>query len=538
MNALERRLKKTSWSDYLTGSQLLLLLAILLLGILVRVVGIGEAPRGFNQDEASAGYDAFAILKYGIDRNGIHNPVHLIAWGSGQNAAYSWLCMPFIALLGLSVWSVRLPMALVGCVSLVIFYFLLKNIHRENKAFVVLGTFLFAIFPWHIMKSRWSLESNLFPDLVLWGTFLLSQYLKNEKPGWFYGALALFAFSAYAYGSAYCFLPFFVLPVGICLLLRKKVTWKQALVCVLVLGVTVLPILLFVFINTFDYPQIELGFLTIPRLYVNRHTEMASVFSGNFLESSLKNFRDALKILVTQEDGLPWNAMPPFGLTYRVTLPLTLWGLVQCLKNIRKRNAQGPEFLMDLWFAASVLLMFVVKPNINRINIIMIPWMYYTIAGTVDLAGRIPHGPKAAAVLFSAAFLLFAKTYFTDYQSMIEHKFSYGLGDAITQAAQAEADRVYVTDKTDMPYIYTLFYTQTDPNVYRSTVRYRTSHVDFEEVASFDRYVFGLPETIDPEENAVYVLYQPELEKFPEDEFEMTEWGDFALAVPRARGEK
>lgn len=538
MNALERRLKRNPWTDYLTGGQLLLLLAILLLGILVRVVGIGEAPRGFNQDEASAGYDAFAILKYGIDRNGMHNPVHLIAWGSGQNAAYSWLCMPFIALFGLSVWSVRLPMALVGCVSLVIFYFLLKNIHRENKAFVLLGTFLFAIFPWHIMKSRWSLESNLFPDLVLWGTFLLSQYLRKGKSGYLYTSMFLFGFSAYSYGSAYCFLPFFVLPVGICLLLRKKVTWKQALVCVLVLGVTVLPILLFVFINTFDYPQIELGFLTIPRLYVNRHTEMASVFSGNFLESSLKNFRDALKILVTQEDGLPWNAMPPFGLTYRVTLPLALWGLVLCLKNIRKRNAQGPEFLMDLWFAASVVLMFVVKPNINRINIIMIPWMYYTIAGTVDLAGRIPHGPKAAAVLFSAAFLLFAKTYFTDYQSMMEHKFSYGLGDAITQAAQAEADRVYVTDKTDMPYIYTLFYTQTDPNVYRSTVRYRTSHVDFEEVASFDRYVFGLPETIDPEENAVYVLYQPELEKFPEDEFEMTEWGDFALAVPRARGEK
>ena len=538
MNALERRLKRNPWTDYLTGGQLLLLLAILLLGILVRVVGIGEAPRGFNQDEASAGYDAFAILKYGIDRNGMHNPVHLIAWGSGQNAAYSWLCMPFIALLGLSVWSVRLPMALVGCVSLVIFYFLLKNIHRENKSFVLLGTFLFAIFPWHIMKSRWSLESNLFPDLVLWGTFLLSQYLRKGKSGYLYTSMFLFGFSAFSYGSAYCFLPFFVLPVGICLLLRKKVTWKQALVCVLVLGGTVLPILLFVFINTFDYPQIELGFLTIPRLYVNRHTEMASVFSGNFLESSLKNFRDALKILVTQEDGLPWNAMPPFGLTYRVTLPLTLWGLVLCLKNIRKRNAQGPEFLMDLWFAASVVLMFVVKPNINRINIIMIPWMYYTIAGTVDLAGRIPHGPKAAAVLFSAAFLLFAKTYFTDYQSMMEHKFSYGLGDAITQAAQAEADRVYVTDKTDMPYIYTLFYTQTDPNVYRSTVRYRTSHVDFEEVASFDRYVFGLPETIDPEENAVYVLYQPELGKFPEDEFEMTEWGDFALAVPRARGEK
>ena len=534
---MKKRLTRNQWSAYLTNPECVLLQAIFLVGCLIRVVGISSAPRGLNQDEASAGYDAFAILKYGIDRNGIHNPVHLIAWGSGQNAAYSWLCMPFIALFGLSVWSVRIPMALVGCVSLIIFYFLLKNIDRENKAFVLMGTFLFAIFPWHIMKSRWGLESNLFPDLVLWGTFLLSQYLRKGKSGYLYTAMFLFGFSAYSYGSAYCFLPFFVLPVAAVLIVRKKVTWKQALVCALVLGITVLPILLFVGINTFDFPQIELGFLTVPRLYVNRHTEMASVFSGNFLENSLENFTNSLKILVTQEDGLPWNVMKHFGLTYRVTLPLTIWGLALCLKNIRERHTRGPEFLMDLWFASAMILMFVVKPNINRINVILIPWLYYTGVGTVDLAGRIPHGRKAAATLFMAAFLLFAKTYFTDYQSMIEHKFSIGFGEAITYAANTEAERVYITDRTDMPYIYTLFYTQTDPNVYRATVQYRTRYVDFEEIASFDRYVFGLPETVNPEEDAVYVLYQPELSLFSEDNFEITEWGDFAVAVPRGNGE-
>lgn len=535
---MERRLKRNPWTDYLTGGQLLLLLAILLLGILVRVVGIGEAPRGFNQDEASAGYDAFAIAKYGIDRNGIHNPVHLIAWGSGQNAAYSWLCMPFIALLGLSVWSVRLPMALVGCVSLVIFYFLLKNIHRENKSFVLLGTFLFAIFPWHIMKSRWSLESNLFPDLVLWGTFLLSQYLRKGKSGYLYTSMFLFGFSAYSYGSAYCFLPFFVLPVGICLLLKKKVTWKQALVCVLVLGVTVLPILLFVFINTFDYPQIELGFLTIPRLYVNRHTEMASVFSGNILKNSWENFRRALRVLDTQKDYGLWNAMDFFGIFYPISVPLALWGLGVCFSRYRQRNKDGMEYLMDIWFAASVVLMFVVEPNINRLNISLIPWLYYTAVGVSNIAGHFKHGAKAFAAVYAVFFLLFGRAYFTEYQEQIQHTFYVGLGDTITQALQTDANRIYITDRTDKSYIFALFYGQTDPNVYRSTVRYRTSHVDFEEVDSFDRYVFGLPETIDPEENAVYVLYQPELGKFPEDEFEMTEWGDFALAVPRARGEK
>lgn len=79
--------KKTALSE--EKKQWLIVAAIMLVGILVRLLFVGRYPAGLNQDEASAGYDAFAVLNYGIDRNGIHNPMHLIAWGSGQNMAYS-----------------------------------------------------------------------------------------------------------------------------------------------------------------------------------------------------------------------------------------------------------------------------------------------------------------------------------------------------------------------------------------------------------------------------------------------------------------
>lgn len=71
-----------------------LVLFFCLIGILARLILIGQVPYGLNQDEASAGYEAWSILNYGIDRHGISYPVHLIAWGSGQNIAYSWFCMP------------------------------------------------------------------------------------------------------------------------------------------------------------------------------------------------------------------------------------------------------------------------------------------------------------------------------------------------------------------------------------------------------------------------------------------------------------
>ena len=148
-----------------------LVVLMLIIGILVRTIGIDQKPNALMVDEASAGYEAFSILNYGMDRNGNTLPVFLVAWGSGQNALLSYLIIPFIKLIGLSTLAIRLPMAILGCISLVVFYCLLKRIAGRKIALIGL-TFL-AICPWHIMKSRWGLESNLFPDIVLLSLFLL-----------------------------------------------------------------------------------------------------------------------------------------------------------------------------------------------------------------------------------------------------------------------------------------------------------------------------------------------------------------------------
>ena len=76
----------------------ILVLIILIIGIMVRIIGIINFPGGLNQDEASSGYEAWSLLKQGIDRHGKTMPVHFISWGSGQNVLYSYLMIPFIYL--------------------------------------------------------------------------------------------------------------------------------------------------------------------------------------------------------------------------------------------------------------------------------------------------------------------------------------------------------------------------------------------------------------------------------------------------------
>ena len=81
--------ERPSFNEYFSNNKERLFASIILcVGFLTRVAFLDLLPGGLNQDEASAGYDAYAIMTTGMDRNGNVLPVHLVSWGSGQNALY------------------------------------------------------------------------------------------------------------------------------------------------------------------------------------------------------------------------------------------------------------------------------------------------------------------------------------------------------------------------------------------------------------------------------------------------------------------
>lgn len=475
--------------------------AALAVGFAVRLTALGDYPAGFNQDEASAAYDAYSILKTGYDRNGQFLPVHLIAWGSGQNALYSYLSIPFLAVFGLKVWAFRLPMALIGCLSLVAFWRLLLAIAGRKTGLI--GLALLAVCPWHILKSRWALESNLFPDLVLFGVLFLVLGLKKNRLPSFLAGCGILGLSAYAYGTSYLFLPAFVLPLWIFLLWQKTCTFRRAGAGLGVLILVALPMILFVFVNTFAFETIRLPFMTIPRLPANRMAALASIFSGEFLGESLRNFAEAFKIAVTQRDGLVWNSMDGFGITYLFSLPFTVMGM---LRGVMGRKEERPAFgsVMNAWFCAALVLTFVVEPNINRINALWIPWLYYTTLGVSAVAEVRRLFRTATAGLYTAAFLLFVTQYGTGYQEKMKTAFEDSFGEAVVYAAGCGAERVYVTDQVNGAYALTLFYTAEDPVEFRETAVIANPGAMFERVTSFGRFYFDTPVSL-PEGSAAVV---------------------------------
>lgn len=136
-------------------------------GIFLRVLNYPNLPAGLNQDEVASGYEAFSLLLTGADKWGNNLPVYLPGWGSGQNVLLAYLQVPFIFLFGLNTFAIRLPSLILGILILHLIYKLSQRLCDSKLG--LLALFLAAILPWPIMSSRWALESNILPFLVLLG---------------------------------------------------------------------------------------------------------------------------------------------------------------------------------------------------------------------------------------------------------------------------------------------------------------------------------------------------------------------------------
>lgn len=477
----------------------IILFFILILGSLIRIIAIGKYPNALNADEASSGYEAWSILKSGIDRSGNSFPVVLYAWGSGQNALYSYLLIPVICLTGLCEFGLRLPMAIIGIISLYVFYYLLKNIFNDKKIALV-GVAFLAICPWHIMKSRWALESNIFPDLILISLMLLVLGIKNKKKWMQTLSFVILGISSYAYGTAYLFLPVFVFGVLLYLWRKKEISIKRAGIYLAIVFVVSIPIILYVIINTFNLSQLSIGPVTIPLMKENRSKEVSTVFSENIYENCITNLLDSLKIILIQSDGLEWNSISDYGLFYGFSTIFLIYGIYISFRKYKKNEF---NIIMQIWSASAIILCAFCIPNINRINIIMFPCIYYIAIGLYEIFSKYKIMISCIIAIYVGVFICFMQDYFQkDYNEY--STFTSGIKEVSEYCEKSDLENVYCYYSFKEPFIYFLFYSEYDVNNYLNTVEFFDEAGVFDNVKSFGKYKFYLPEYV-PDDSIIVV---------------------------------
>lgn len=116
-----------------------LFVVILLVAMFTRLYRITEVPHGINVDEAGIAYDAYCLASNGTDRFLSKFPVYMINFGCGQSALYTYIDSIFIKMLGLNLFAIRLPAALLGIIAIVLSYFIAKKERGGEFCFMRYG---------------------------------------------------------------------------------------------------------------------------------------------------------------------------------------------------------------------------------------------------------------------------------------------------------------------------------------------------------------------------------------------------------------
>jgi hypothetical protein len=511
----------------------LLFTLILAVGIVARIWEFASLPPGLNPDEASIGTEAYYLYKFGMDRYGLTYPVHLISWGSGQNAFYAYLLMPFVALKGISAFAVRLPMLLAGILSMPLIFIAGKKLLGDK--FALLAMFFMAISPWHIVNSRWAVESNIMPFLFLAGFTALT--LSNTRNGWFLIASIFFAFCLYAYGTAYAGVPIFLLLTVPLLLKLKRITFQQVSVGAMVFLLISFPILLFIAVNTLKLETMHLGTITIPRLPVEaRYETMAAVFGNSPFAAITENARIMFDVLWHQSDAYPWNFVEPFGYFYKYTFPLVLLGFLLTLPFKFVQENRAERWFIAAWMLASLLIGIIHPVNLTRFNLIFTPILFCIALLFLDLEKRLPRIIPIAVVLFSIGFIFFNRAYHgEEYRKVTSALFNEGIIPAIEYAAEENNALICFTEQHYSLYIYVLLTQKFHPSEYVDDLEW----IDPEDPADPARTLLALkqfrfkPDDCAADPTAAYILTLRESPPNPEIDYKERKFVKFVVFLPK-----
>lgn len=497
----------------------------IVLALVVRLARFGAIPGGVNQDGAMAALDAKALALYGTDRLGMIRPVHFTAWGFGQmSVLMSYLMVPFIRLFGLNVITMRLPILIVSLLGLAALYLFCRESFNKDLALIVL--FFAAVNPWHIVQSRWALDCNMFPHVLMIALCLLNHGVKTGRHLFTYLSMPVFGLSMYCYGISIYTVPLFLLFSAFCLIVLKKVNLKQFLLCLALYLAVALPFILMILINAFDLKPIETKLFTIPLFPDTVRKADILFFSDSFFPQLWANILSLLRILFQIGDDYLCNVVPGFSTMYVFTIPFMLVGWFWLFRNWR--SSTGLFFLRIYFIVAVFGALITNNVNVNRANLLFYPLMIFAGIGIYRVLRNVRFSDIAVEIMFGAGFALFCCFYFTNYAKDISRSFLRDFGSALTSVASDDYSRIYITpDSQDVgrdyvSEVYALYWYDIDSRFYQSD--------------AFDKkYIFRNPDEalIAGNPDAAFVICSDDVDLFRQDEYEITEFGRFASAVPK-----
>jgi len=497
----------------MSKSKLIILIGVVFLAAFLRFYQLGINPPSLAWDEAALGYNAYSIGETGRDEFGRFLPYDYFAsFGDYKPPLYVYAAVLPVKIFGLNEFAVRFPSAFFGTLTVLLTYFLVKELFPKLKDSWLpeIAAFFLAISPWHTQLSRAAWEANLASFFVVLGVLLFLKSLKGR--GWFLILSGLaFVATFYTFNSTRVFSPILVL--GLALYYRKNL-WQMKRWVVISAVVTILLIaplmphllssegrLRFQEVNIFtDIKVIETTNRWMAqdnntlwsRIIHNRRVHFALLF----LEHYFHHFEG--KFLFISGDGNPKFSLQDVGQLYLFDLPFLLAGVYFLIR--RKEKGAFPIFW---WLLVAPIPAATARetPHALRILDSLPTWQIITAYGFYIFLESIRERRSfikncllsTVYCLLLVNFFYYLHNYYAHYPTEFSGEWQYGYKETVDTVEELEDnyDRVIMTKNLGRPYIYFLFYKKYFPQQFWQYENQIVKEpMGFVEVQGFDKYEF------------------------------------------------
>ena len=248
--------------------------------------------------------------------------------------------------------------------------------------------------------------------------------------------------------------------------------------------------------------------MTIPRLYFNRFEDVTIIKNSNFFQKGINNLLGNIKLVFNQYDNNKLNSINGIGVYYTISIPLIFIGLYEIIKNTKTNSLY---FIILSGIISSLIIMFLVKPEIHRINCVWYFLIIIIILGVVQIK-KYNYGIYVIIIIsYLILFLYFTKVYYNNFNQISKKSTNESYVDCLTFIKENKLDnkKIIISNEINLPYIYYLFVFKENPKTYLKERKVEKLNVEFQNIIQIKNIYFEEINKID--DNTIYIVSKEKL---------------------------
>jgi 4-amino-4-deoxy-L-arabinose transferase-like glycosyltransferase len=474
---------------------------------------LGADPPGLYADEASIGYNAWAIAHFGTDQYGNHFPLFFVDFGDYKGPVATYLVAPLTWILAGGSAAVRLPSVLAG-ISILLIAGRIAYLLTRSREVALLAIVLTALQPWIFLQSHTMLEGNILMVLsVMLACWCFAEASADgaSKRWWLAAGVAL-AICVYSYsvGRLAALLVAAVAVLSFARVGRDRILsfLFPVAVAYVVLGIW-----------SFENPGALLARLQNVGLFADHPSVLAAAtrFVSNYASYFSPNF------LLFHGDGNPRQTTGFGGVLLDATLPLMIAGAIRLV--FRWREPYARFILLGAVVAPVPGALTLAAPHALR-GAGLIPFLVLMMVEGIAWVWSLLHQRKMVAAVLAVAVVATATPYFIDfftaYPARAQLAFESGEGTALLAAysdAEAGRHRLFLSASLNQPTMQLMYAIEAPPPqsdfVRRARITVVTTRAQFESAQPGDMLVLGPKDTPPLGARLVFVVRNGHLVQAP-----------------------